>query len=144
MQPAMIYTLKPNVTREEAIRILEPRGLRRLLAPAQRNLLRQVAEAYVPYRLYQVRLAGMSGKAPAQTRLFALDAVQGTLDLFEFPRAGAWKAPRPARCSNTGWPPEPRRRPGGRAKIALALGGVPLVQWAAPCRHSSEALRKSI
>ncbi|MBZ5540013.1 MAG: hypothetical protein LAN61_05765 [Acidobacteriia bacterium] len=86
MQPATIYTLKPNVTREEAIRILEPRGLRRLLAPALRNFLLQVADAYVPYRLYQVRLAGMSGKAPAQTRLFALDAAQGTLDLFEFPR----------------------------------------------------------
>jgi len=86
MQPAAICTLKPNVSREEAIRILDPRGLRRLLASAQRNLLRQVADAYVPYRVYQVRLEGMSGNAPAQTRVFALDAVQGTLDLFEFPR----------------------------------------------------------
>ena len=87
MRPAAIYTLKPNVTQEEAVRILQPRGWRRLLAPAQRNLLRQVADAYVPYRLYQARLQGMSGRAPAQKRLFALDAVQGTLDLFEFPRA---------------------------------------------------------
>jgi hypothetical protein len=87
MQPAAIYTLKPNVTQEEAVRILQPHGLRRLLAPARKTLLRRVADAYVPYRLYQARLHGMSGNAPAQTRLFALDAVQGTLDLFEFPRA---------------------------------------------------------
>ena len=86
MPQATICTLKPNVTRAEAVRILTPRGLRRLLAPARRNLLHQVAEAYVPYRLYEVRFEGMSGKAPAQTRLFALDAVEGTLDLFEFPR----------------------------------------------------------
>jgi hypothetical protein len=86
MQPAAIYALKPNVTQEEAVRILQPRGLRRLLAPSQRNLLRHVADVYMPYRLYQARLEGMSGKAPAQTRLFAQDAVQGTLDLFEFPR----------------------------------------------------------
>ena len=86
MQPATIRSLKPNVTREEAVRVFTPRGLRGLVAAARRNLLQQVADAYVPYRLYQVRLEGMSGWAPAQTRLFALDAVQGSLDLFEFPR----------------------------------------------------------
>ena len=89
MPQATICTLKPNVTREEAVRVLSPRGVRSLLAPARRNLLHQVAEAYVPFRLYEVRFEGMSGSAPAQTRLFALDAVEGALDLFEFPRLPA-------------------------------------------------------
>jgi hypothetical protein len=91
MQITAITTLKPNVTREEAIALLEPRGWRSLLARANRNLLRQVADVYVPYRFYRVRLEGMSGNAPAQTRLFALDAAQGSLDLFEFPGIPAEK-----------------------------------------------------
>jgi hypothetical protein len=42
--------------------------------------LRRIADAYVPYFLFRVKYAG----APA--RLFAIDAVDGSLDLFEFPR----------------------------------------------------------
>jgi len=42
--------------------------------------LRRIADAYVPYFLYRVKYAG----APA--RLFAIDAVDGSLDLFEFPK----------------------------------------------------------
>jgi len=40
----------------------------------------EIADAYVPYFLYRVKYAG----APA--RLFAIDAVDGSLDLFEFPK----------------------------------------------------------
>jgi len=42
--------------------------------------LRRIADAYVPYFLYRVKYAG------APVRLFAIDAVDGSLDLFEFPR----------------------------------------------------------
>ena len=45
--------------------------------------LRKIAAAYVPFRLYRVRYE--LGRTPC-TRLFALDAVDGSLDLFEFPR----------------------------------------------------------
>jgi hypothetical protein len=45
--------------------------------------LRRIADAYVPYFLYRVKYAG----APA--RFFAIDAVDGSLDLFEFPRIPA-------------------------------------------------------
>jgi hypothetical protein len=45
--------------------------------------LQRIADAYVPCWIYRVRyeLGGMT-----QTRFFALDAVDGSLDLFEFPR----------------------------------------------------------
>jgi hypothetical protein len=45
--------------------------------------LQKIAEAYVPFWLYRVRYE--MGRA-AHTRIFALDAVDGSLDLFEFPR----------------------------------------------------------
>jgi hypothetical protein len=45
--------------------------------------LQRIADAFVPFRLYRVRY-GIAGTT--RTRLFALDAVSGTLDLFEFPR----------------------------------------------------------
>jgi len=45
--------------------------------------LRKIAPAYVPFRLYRVRYE--LGRT-LHTRLFALDAVDGSLDLFEFPR----------------------------------------------------------
>jgi len=45
--------------------------------------LQRIADAYVPCWIYRVRY--QPGRA-MQTRLFALDAVDGSLDLFEFPR----------------------------------------------------------
>lgn len=44
--------------------------------------LRRIANAYVPYRIYRVRYALQNR---VETRLFALDAVDGSLDLYEFP-----------------------------------------------------------
>jgi hypothetical protein len=55
-----------------------------------RGRVRSIAELYIPYRLYRVTIVS-SGRE--QGRAFALDAVQGTLDLFEFPkipREGEW------------------------------------------------------
>jgi len=43
--------------------------------------LQRIAEAYVPFRLYRVRYKMNSGNVK---RLFAMDAVDGSLDLFEF------------------------------------------------------------
>ena len=44
--------------------------------------LERIADAYVPYQFYEVSY--VMARAP-QTRLFAMDAVDGSLDLFEFP-----------------------------------------------------------
>jgi hypothetical protein len=42
--------------------------------------LRRIADVYVQYFLFRVK------HGPARPRLFAIDAVDGSLDLFEFPR----------------------------------------------------------
>jgi len=75
-----IRALKPNVTQEEAVRAFSGKGVSALFWRLRGGPLRRIADAYVPYFLYRVKYAG----APA--RLFAIDAVDGSLDLFEFPR----------------------------------------------------------
>jgi hypothetical protein len=80
MSTSAIRVLKPNVTQEEAVRAFSGTGVSALYWRMRRGPLRRIADAYVPYLLYRVKYAG----APA--RLFAIDAVDGSLDLFEFPR----------------------------------------------------------
>jgi len=78
-----IRTLKPNVTQEEAVRTFSTLGLSSLYWRMRSGPLQKIAGAYVPFRLYRVRY--QLGRTP-HDRLFALDAVDGSLDLFEFPR----------------------------------------------------------
>jgi hypothetical protein len=78
-----IRSLKSNVSQGDVIRTFSSRGFSNRLWQIRNGSLQRIASAYVPYWLYQARFA--AGKA-AQTRLFALDAVEGSLDLFEFPR----------------------------------------------------------
>ena len=78
-----IRSLKPNVTQQEALRVFASGGLGTLYWRMRSGPLRGVAEAYVPYHLYRVQYK-MGGAR--HERLFALDAVDGSLDLFEFPR----------------------------------------------------------
>src|SRR5258708_27242829 len=80
MSTGTIHALKPNVTQEEAVRAFSGAGVSALYWRMRRGTLRRSADGYVPYFLYRVKCAG----APA--RLFAIDAVDGSLDLFEFPR----------------------------------------------------------
>ena len=79
----VIRTLKPNVTEKEAMRTFSAPGISAFLWRMRSGPLRMIAAAYVPFRLYRVRYE--LGRTPC-TRLFALDAVDGSLDLFEFPR----------------------------------------------------------
>jgi hypothetical protein len=76
-----IRTLKANVTREEAIRQFVSSGLSKLVRNGAFGPLRSVAEFYLPYRIFRVRIVNRS---LAEERLVALDAVSGTLDLFQF------------------------------------------------------------
>lgn len=78
-----ISSLKPNVTQKEAVRAFASGGLGTLYWRTRSGPLRGVAEAYVPYHLYR---AGYDMGGPRRERIFALDAVDGSLDLFEFPR----------------------------------------------------------
>jgi hypothetical protein len=83
MSMPVIRTLKPNVTEKEAMRTFSAPGISAFLWRMRSGPLRMIAAAYVPFRLYRVRYE--LGRTPC-TRLFALDAVDGSLDLFEFPR----------------------------------------------------------
>ena len=70
-----LTSLRANVTQEQAIAALERRG------GLLRGQLRQVASAYLPFRLYRVEVVN---RGAIKTALYAADAVSGVLDLYEF------------------------------------------------------------
>ena len=82
MSAVGIRSLTPNVSQEEAIRTFTAGGLTALYWRWRSGPLQRIADAYVPFWLYRVRYE--MGQV-SQARLFALDAVNGSLDLFAFP-----------------------------------------------------------
>ena len=76
-----IRSLKPNVSREEAIRHFS-NGVVNGAAKLLRGPVRSLAELYIPYRLFQVKIRS-AGREQNQT--FAMDAVLGVLDLYQLP-----------------------------------------------------------
>ena len=82
MVETYIQALKPNVTQQEALRKFSGSGLSALYWRVRSGPLRRLADVYVPYRLYRVRYN--IGRV-AHATLFAMDAVNGSLDLFTFP-----------------------------------------------------------
>lgn len=76
-----IRTLKPNVTREQAILQFSSTGIPRLFRNAAFGRLRSVAELYLPFRLFRVQIVN---RGMTEERLIALDAITGTLDPFQF------------------------------------------------------------
>ena len=83
MQTTTIEVLKPNVSQEEALRTFSARGPTSLYWNARSGSLQRIADAYVPFWLYRVRY---EMNRASEERLFALDAVNGSLDLFSFAR----------------------------------------------------------
>jgi hypothetical protein len=79
-----IRTLKPNVTREEAILQFSSSGLASVFRNVAFGKLRSIAELYLPFRLFRVQITNRGG---TEERLVALDRVAGTLDLFQFDHA---------------------------------------------------------
>ena|SRR5947208_2500579 len=77
-----IRTLRANVTREEAIQAFTAKGATSFLWRLRSGSLQRIADAYIPFRIYRVRFP-VNGVQ--RTHLFAMDAVDGSLDLFEFP-----------------------------------------------------------
>jgi hypothetical protein len=75
-----IRCLRANVTQAEALAALESR------AGLLRGRLRQVAAAYLPFRLYHVEVIN---RGSTKLALYAADAVTGALDLYEFSAAPA-------------------------------------------------------
>lgn len=78
-----IRSLKPNVSREEAIAQFQSSGPSRWIRSAAMGPLRSVATAYVPFQLFQVAI---TNQGHTEQRLLGVDAVVGTLDLFQFER----------------------------------------------------------
>jgi hypothetical protein len=76
-----ILTLKPNVTREEAIRQFSPRGLLGAVRDTTLGPLRSVAQFYIPFQLFRVRVRNGGEQ---KELVFGLDAVSGALDLYRF------------------------------------------------------------
>jgi hypothetical protein len=81
METKPIRSLRPNVTREEAIRTFTAPGPASFFWKLRSGPLQRIAEAYIPFNFY--RVGYHMGGAP-RAHLFALDAVDGSLDLFEF------------------------------------------------------------
>jgi hypothetical protein len=81
MDTSSLLALKPNVTRQQALREFSE-GASARYWKMRTGGLQRIADAYVPYWGYRVQY-DMAGTG--HTRFFALDAVSGSLDLFEFP-----------------------------------------------------------
>ena len=77
-----IQTLKSNVSQSDAFRKFSTPGPAALLRNLRLGPLQRIAEVYVPFHLYRVNY---DLAHEHQSRLFAIDAVDGSLDLFEFP-----------------------------------------------------------
>ena len=74
------------MTQDEALRAFCASGLSTLLWRMRTGPLQRIADVYVPFRLY--RVCYVLNKEKVQ-RIFAMDAVDGSLDLFEFRTAPA-------------------------------------------------------
>ncbi len=77
VEPSRIRALRANVPQAEAARALAGSGLAGLLRRATLGPLRSLADVYVPFHVYEVRI---SNNASVTGQLFALDAVSGMLD----------------------------------------------------------------
>ena len=83
MSTGSIRILKPNVTREDALRAFCAAGFSYVYWRVRSGPLRRIADVYVQYFLFRVKCGS------SRPRLFAIDAVDGSLDLFEFARIPA-------------------------------------------------------
>ena len=75
-----IRSLRPNVTQAEAVAAFQGRA-GTLLRRALGSELRTVAAAYLPFRLYEVEV---NNRGAGSIALFAPDAVNGSLDPYQF------------------------------------------------------------
>jgi len=81
MDQRTIQVLRPNVTREDALRKFSAPGPTRFLWMLRSGSLQRIADVYVPFWLYRARY---EMNRTVEDRIFALDAVDGSLDLFSF------------------------------------------------------------
>lgn len=77
---ARIRSLRANVTREEATEHFSS-GMLYFLRDTTFGPLRSVADFHIPFRLFQIEI--LNG-AKRDLRIFGVDAVNGSLDLYRF------------------------------------------------------------
>jgi hypothetical protein len=80
--PSSIQTLKPKVSQSEALQKFSAFGPAAMLRTLRLGPLQRIAQVYVPFHLYRI---DYDLGREHQARLFAIDGVEGSLDLFEFP-----------------------------------------------------------
>jgi hypothetical protein len=76
-----VHCLRPNVTADEAVALLRGAGTARVLRRIANGPLRRVAPLYVPFRAYAVTIRNSHRD---HVQFFAVDAVTGALDLYQF------------------------------------------------------------
>lgn len=76
-----IRSLKPNVTREEAVKQFSSGGPLDLLRGLMFGPLRSVGDVYIPFRLFQLDVTDANKHA---RHFLALESVNGALDLYHF------------------------------------------------------------
>ena len=75
-----IHSLRPNVTREEAVRQFSG-GLTGRLRVLSSGPLRAVADFYIPFRIFELEI---SNRGTKECRILGVDAVTGSLDPYYF------------------------------------------------------------
>lgn len=78
---ATIYSVKPNVPRNAAIRMLRGAGVVGMIRHFWPGELRSVADAYIPLRIFRTEIRNADR---SETLCFGIDAVEGSLDLIRF------------------------------------------------------------
>jgi hypothetical protein len=76
-----ILSVRPNVSREDALEILGGSDMSTMFWRMRKGRLQTVADAYVPYRFFRVQ---MTGRSSSLTHIYAVDSVTGSLDPYEF------------------------------------------------------------
>ncbi len=77
---ARIRSLRPNVTREEAMEQFSS-GVLDVLRKTAFGPLRSVADFYIPFRIFQIEILNRNKR---DLRIYGQDAVNGSLDIYNF------------------------------------------------------------
>jgi hypothetical protein len=77
---ARIRSLRPNVTREEAMEQFSS-GVLDVLRKTAFGPLRSVADFYIPFRIFQIEILNGNQR---DLRIYGQDAVNGSLDIYNF------------------------------------------------------------
>lgn len=92
-----ILSLRGNVSDSDALHLFSALSPSYFAWRLRKGPLQKIAAAYVPFALYTVRY---QMDRSISCRFFGLDQVDGTLDLFEFPKAIAPQELIPVESSN--------------------------------------------